>query len=149
MQNSIRRLRNLRTLHIQRPVINMLGGLSEHYGGRWDAELLAMQMQKFANLMFGELYRDPNFNLETLIIGHLGPLLRDSDVMEDDGVDDQTHYLPQFCFVRSSQKDWLGRTVTTAVAVSRSVLRRKHDCTSILDVDAGVEAWEQWVGQAI
>lgn len=110
-----------------------------------------MQVQKFAILMFGELHQNPDFKLETLIVGHLGPLLHKSNVIElDNGPSvNSEHYLPQFCFVRSRQQNLLGRTETTGIPVSRAVLRRTHDHTSILDVDAGVEAWEQWVGQAI
>jgi hypothetical protein len=112
---------------------------------------LAMQMQKFANLVFGELYTDKNFNLEVLIVGHLRPLLRDTNAkgIEDSSLREGSCYLPQFCYVRGIQHDLLGRTATTGVPVFRSVLRRTHDHTSILDVDSGVEAWEQWVGQAM
>ncbi|KAI4941530.1 hypothetical protein J4E91_010706 [Alternaria rosae] len=149
--DSIRHLTKLRTLHVHRSLIEMVGGLGHSYSSRWDIGIISMQVQKFANLMFGELYQNPDFKLETLIVGHLGPLLRKSNVIElDNGLSvNSEHYLPQFCFVRSRQQDLLGRTATTGVPVSRAVLRRTHDHTSILDVDAGVEAWEQWVGQAI
>ncbi|KAH6861196.1 hypothetical protein BKA58DRAFT_449081 [Alternaria rosae] len=148
--DSIRHLTKLRTLHVHRSLIEMVGGLGHSYSSRWDIGIISMQVQKFANLMFGELYQNPNFKLETLIVGHLGPLLRKSNVIElDNGLSvNSEHYLPQFCFVRNRQQDLLGRTATAGVPVSRAVLRRTHDHTSILDVDAGVEAWKQWVGQA-
>lgn len=114
--------------------------------------MISLQVQKFANLLFGELYlTHPDSALETIIVGHLGPLKRKSNAVElGNGREiNSQHYLPQFCFVKSRQEDLLGRTATTGVMVSRAVLKRTHDYMDILDVDAGVEAWEQWVGQAI
>ncbi|KAI4637048.1 hypothetical protein J4E93_010714 [Alternaria ventricosa] len=150
--NSLRHLPKLRTLHTHRSSISLVGGLGNGYGNRWNTSMISLQVQKFANLVFGELYTvNPDFCLETLIVGHLGPLLRKSNAVElANGREvNSQHYLPQFCFVRSRQEDLLGRTATTGVMVSRAVLKRTHDYMGILDVDAGVEAWEQWVGQAI
>ena len=107
-----------------------------------DDEQLGMQMQKFANVMFAELYRDPDFKLDALVIGHLAPKKRAGDV-------DDRHFLPQFCFVKGEQQDFMRRTATVAVPVTRAMLRRTHPCTSILDVDPVAEPWEQWVGQAM
>jgi hypothetical protein len=150
VQDSIQRLQKLRTLHIRCQAIYSIGGLDRN-SNTYDADFLAMQMQKFANLVFGELYTDKNFSLEVLIVGHLRPLLRDTNAkgIEDSSLREGSCYLPQFCYVRGIQHDLLGRTATTGVPVFRSVLRRTHDHTSILDVDSGVEAWEQWVGQAM
>jgi hypothetical protein len=80
----------------------MMGGLADENGNRYDAEFLAMQMQKFANLVFGELYMDKNFNLEVLIVGHLKPLVRDTNAngIEDSSLEEGSYYLPQFRYVR-------------------------------------------------
>ena len=152
-QDSIRRLQNLRTLHVRYSEITMLGGLNDELGesGTYNAEILAMQMQKFANLVFGEFYRNPNFQLEVLIVGHFRPELRDTvaPLVDQDEMDEGVRFLPQFCFARMRQQDLLGRTATTGVPVSRSVLRRTHGYMSILDVDPDMAAWEQWAGRAL
>lgn len=152
-QDSIRRLQKLRTLHVQCPVVSDMFGSWTRRGGyaRNDSQTLATQMQTFANLVYGEFFKNPDFNLEVLIIGHLRPMLRGSMALpagEEGDLDPGCRYLPQFCFIRSRQEDWLGRTATTGVPVSRSLLRRTHPHVNVLDVDR-VEAFEQWVGQAI
>jgi hypothetical protein len=118
-----------------------MGGLDYH-PDKCGQQQLSRQMQRFANLMLAELYRDSDFKLDALVIGHLGPKR---------GVDDEDdrHYLPQFCFVKGEQRDILNRMATVAVPVTRAMLRRTHPHTSILDMYTGVKAWEQWVGQAM
>jgi hypothetical protein len=74
-------------------------------------EILGMQMQKFANLVFAELYRDPDFKLDALVIGHLGPTKR----ADDHG---DWYVMPQFCFVKGEQRNILNRMATVAVPVT-------------------------------
>jgi hypothetical protein len=61
----------------------MMAGLTSH-PDRCNDEQLGMQMQKFANVMFAELYRDPDFRLDALVIGHLGPKKRAGDAEDRD-----------------------------------------------------------------
>jgi hypothetical protein len=120
----------------------MVGGLMHNNREKCDQELLSMQMQKFANVVFAGLYSDPDPKLDALVIGHLGPKNRTDD-------EDDRHFLPQFYSIKEEQRGIMRRMATVAVSVTRAMLRRTHPYTSILDMEPGVDAWEQWVGQAM
>jgi hypothetical protein len=103
-------MENLRILHAHYPTIDYLVGLKNRPGNEFSTVIFTMQAQRFANSMFGELYKHPDFKLQALTIGYLGPLQRDFDIVinhHGDQVND-VDCMPQFCFIRGRQQDFLG-----------------------------------------
>jgi hypothetical protein len=107
----------------------MLGGCQSSETSICNPLVLAKQMQKFANMFFGDLYRARCCpSLHILVIGHMANLEKVEGGWQ----------MPQFCFVRAEQKDNLNRTVAVGVPISRAILRQTQPCTNILDLDTGV-----------
>ena len=113
-------------------------GTSEQ-DGAWDTHIMHYQIQKFANQLFADVYETGQSKLDALVLGH---------VAHFDSNDPQGELpLPQHCFVKGVQNDFLGRTVVVAVPVTRMMLRESYPCTDILDIDflmneiCGFEGW--------
>ncbi|KAF2833475.1 hypothetical protein CC86DRAFT_451161 [Ophiobolus disseminans] len=131
--DSLKRLSNLRTLHLLQWNITLVGGLDDY--NSLNTSILVLQMQKFANKLFGDLDRARCYPLlDALVIGHLTRL---------------ESAMPQFYFVRGEQRDVLNRTVAIGVPVSRAVLRKTQAYTDVLDLDPFSEPWQQWAGRVI
>lgn len=84
--------------------------------------------------MFHEMYKEPGTKLDTLVIGHLEPtrlLIEDSHESGKEGF-----ILPQLCSSRGQKRDFLGRTKTVGVPVTRAMLRCSHLYTSVLGLDS-------------
>jgi hypothetical protein len=106
--------------------------------GEPDPNILMMQIQRVANKIFAELYRDRScLKLDAIVIGHM----EDFDPYRDD---QGWGALPQFCFVKAEQRDQLGRVTAVGVPVSRMLLRRTQPYTEILDLDPGTDSFNRW-----
>jgi hypothetical protein len=103
-----------------------------------------MQLQTFANQLFGDLH-GAGAKLDALVIGHLATveaIITDADFVIP---------LPQQCFVKGEQRDILGRTVAVGVPVTRMMLRATQPYTDILDIDhpRTHDAYDAWAGKAM
>ncbi|KAJ4362782.1 hypothetical protein N0V95_001274 [Ascochyta clinopodiicola] len=161
--DGIARLRSLRMLHLRYP--------HETGAGQWDPCMSAMEeqqgymrelsqtMQYIASEIFLKLEKieeqtGSRHQLDTLVIGHLTPLRQTTGDCS----------LPQHCFIKAAPavagagreilSPWVSPTdpatcVSRAEPVSRAMLRQLRSYTEILDLDPGVEPFEQWAGRAL
>ncbi|KAF2833474.1 hypothetical protein CC86DRAFT_415251 [Ophiobolus disseminans] len=137
--STVSRLKNLRLLHTRFRSRRWLG-ITEREPDYCNPELVAPEMQRFANKIFGELRRLSCCPmLDALVVGSWQE--RDSeDEMNLDNDDDR---IDQFCFVRAVQRDDLNRTEAVGVPVSRAILRQTQLYTDILDLDPNAGYWGQ------
>ncbi|CAN9467475.1 unnamed protein product [Alternaria alternata] len=144
VSQSLRRFPQLRLLHLHVPDCDRLGRSEHNSNAGWDSSILSMQLQTFANQLFGDLY-GAGAKLDALVIGHLATveaIITDADFVIP---------LPQQCFVKGEQRDILGRTVAVGVPVTRMMLRATQPYTDILDIDhpRTHDAYDAWAGKAM
>ncbi|RYO11924.1 hypothetical protein AA0111_g12701 [Alternaria arborescens] len=141
---SLRRFPQLRLLHLHVPDCDRLGRSEHNSNAEWDSSILSMQLQTFANQLFGDLH-GAGAKLDALVIGHLATveaIITDADFVIP---------LPQQCFVKGEQRDILGRTVAVGVPVTRMMLHATQPYTDILDIDhpRTHDAYDAWAGKAM
>ncbi|XPS98200.1 hypothetical protein M3J09_007411 [Ascochyta lentis] len=159
--NRIAKLHNLHTLHLRYP--------HEVSAYPWDPYMCDLEerrgymkklsriLQYIASEIFLQLERlgkdtGLRHKLDTIVIGHFTTLRQQSSKCS----------LPQHCFIKAltagrrvdMPSDWTSPTdpgirVFCAELVSRTVLRQLRFHTEILDLDPGVEPFEQWAARAL
>lgn len=142
--SSLSKVKQLRLLHLHVPDCDRLGRSEHNSNAEWDSSILSMQLQTFANQLFGDLH-GAGAKLDALVIGHLATveaIITDADFVIP---------LPQQCFVKGEQRDILGRTVAVGVPVTRMMLRATQPYTDILDIDhpRTHDAYDAWAGKAM
>jgi hypothetical protein len=129
-------------LHLHVPDCDRLGRSEYNFNADWDSSILSLQLQTFANRLFGDLH-EAGSKLHALVIGHLATV----EAIITDG--DFVIPLSQQCYIKGEQRDILGRTVAVGVPVTRTMLRATQPYTDILDIDhpRTHDAYDAWASR--
>ncbi|KAJ4301310.1 hypothetical protein N0V90_003401 [Kalmusia sp. IMI 367209] len=159
--HNIAQLRDLRTLHLRFPHELQSSGCDPYSYDREEIESYLNDVAESLRLIASEIFLKLDkfsaetklqHRLDTIVIGHFTTLRQPTSKCS----------LPQHCFVKSetmgesdespserSSHTGLNDRVFRANPISRSMLRRSRSHLEILEIDIGVEPFEQWAGRVL